>query len=651
LSEDGDVFMDDFDEADIEVESMSANCGSADADEGGDERSLASAGISLRGGSGGNPAGSGATFDAGVDETVGHMQTTPAKQSHNVHFESEGSEGTGYSEEPPQEKSEKAKGKEPARDPTPLPPSTSPPRRTSNPFINKGGEPRLQPSTREEQDRESREKTYTTAPSVWADNRIPDNAPPVEKTLKFGSDNVPTISIAVLTPTEQWHMQKRYYDLRNLLLERSQKCPYLGCNRVFSMADEDRMQKHLADVHVGEKCNFCDEILYRHWTEGQRRAHFLGTHSKLFLKWGDVRDDNNFNVRPEGRVDYDRESRWTFCARCGRDHTKLDALADRTHHDNVCYPGSRDGPHDWVACQDCGDRVRIRDGAAQPHECRGVVNAEEYPYCEECGLPAGLFSDVYRAKHLTHCRGHSNVDAKYCPWCRVELGQTKLAHLKECPLRPDDEARGPLDPETGCAWTYLPGFKGEENMDPPQVCPLCRETVMHLDANRLMKHFDDHHGEERVCPFCKLDWKRRGWKGDYAAKVAHMDDHIHGRKAAMAADLALGSGFPDDHPYRRHVLRAGDYDDLIVIREIEHENEVLRKKCEELEKDVAYLREKLADTRAELYQIESEEAKAAAAEEKPKKADKAAGKGGSTAPPPVTPANPDPKTGKKTPKK
>jgi hypothetical protein len=420
-----------------------------------------------------------------------------------------------------------------------------------------------------------REATYSMPPSVHTDNTIPVNAPPIEEMLQFGFDNLPSISLGVLTPTEQRKMQIDYYHMRNILLERSQKCPYRGCDRVISLAEDDRMQEHLAATHAGDGCNFCDEVLYQHWTVNQRRAHFLSQHSELFLNMWHVEDDNSFRAgaRPHGQVDWERESRYRWCPRCGRDHNTLDAKADREHHDSVCYPGAPEG--EWVACDQCG----VIHDPMQRHTCREVVNTMEWPYCHRCGLGMGLFSDLYRAKHQLHCMGfYSNV-ARRCPWCQVDLEEgprqfQRLAHIERCDSKPDPEAQGPLDPETGGPWPFLPRkdeVEGEKDQEPPQLCAICDKTIIQFDAHLLLKHIEEAHPDfTDFCIFCKLDYGKRGWLGDRKKRLLHLDDHIHDRKAKMAADLAETTDLPYNHPYRRKVIGPKDYELLKDKRDLEH---------------------------------------------------------------------------------
>lgn len=622
--------VDDFNEPDIDVENLSdTGCSNSDHN-GEDQASFDSAGVSLRGGAAGktNPL---------LKKALGlsdQLYEPRADNRPGVRFQA-GSVPPGRAADEEVNKAEpvkrKEKGKEPARD---YPGE-------GNPFI-KPAIPKRQPLNQEERQREMREATYANPPSVHKENKIPQNAPPLEKMLQFGSDNVPSISLGVLTPTEQRNLQTSYYNMRNTLLERSQKCPYSGCDRVISLGEEDRMQQHLAEAHMGDSCNFCDEVLYQHWTVNQRRAHFLSNHIDLFLDMHHVQDDNSFKAapRPHGQVDYDRESRYTYCPRCGREHTTLDAQADREHHDLVCYPGAPEG--DWIACHKCG----VLHSRIERHQCRKVANTMEWPYCARCGLGMGLFSDLYRGRHQLHCMGFRTEDVRRCPWCQQDLEEgpnslVKLSHIEHCGLKPAPAAQGPLDPETGKPWPYKPALKeveGEPEQEPPQRCTLCEKTIIHFDAHLLLKHIEDNHADfTAFCIFCKLDYHKRGWGDDRKKILRHLDDHIHDRKATMAADLVeTMHDLPFNHPYRRKALRDKDYADVKDRRELERTKQLYdalwdssRRQIEESNND----KRQIDLVRRELLKREKELAEA----KKALKAVKAKEGGQSTEPAPTAP--------------
>lgn len=313
--------------------------------------------------------------------------------------------------------------------------------------------PAPRPLSDQEKGRQMREMTWDRAPSVYTHMTIPINAPPVEAILRTGSDSVPALSLGVLTPTEQQKMRMDYYNIRNIALQRSQKCPYLGCNRVFKVSETDRLQRHLWNIHASDQCNFCDERLFKHWTAAQRKHHFLVHHIDNFA-YDDRRSLNNdIEILSDGYVDHERESRWNFCSRCGRDHRILNVKGDRSNHDNICYPGATDGRYRWSPCTACGDW--IADEKTHTHQCQPRSDEYEKPYCEKCALPLGLFTWDYARKHKECCNGRDNQDDQFCPWCGVALGDSmsvKLGHLRICGRRPDEEAEGPISLETGKLW-------------------------------------------------------------------------------------------------------------------------------------------------------------------------------------------------------
>lgn len=313
--------------------------------------------------------------------------------------------------------------------------------------------PQGQPLSDMEKAKHMRQLTWDRAPSVHTHMTVPINAPPVEAILRTGSDSVPILSLGVLTPTEQQKMRMDYYNLRNIVLQRSQKCPYYGCNRVFKISESDKIQRHLSDIHAADKCNFCDTLLYKHWSELQRREHFYREHYHNFAH-GDLRRQNNKIIIPfDGHVNQERESLWNFCARCGRDHRELDVKADRANHDNICYPGALDSRDRWISCSHCGRW--IGDLKIHTHECRLGVDTKEQPYCSKCSLPLGVFTSDYRSAHLNSCRGRNNIEDQFCPWCGIDLGGSKtlkLGHLRVCGRRPDENAEGPVDFESGKPW-------------------------------------------------------------------------------------------------------------------------------------------------------------------------------------------------------
>lgn len=299
----------------------------------------------------------------------------------------------------------------------------------------------FRPATNVEKGQRLRERSYAHPLDVRMHISVPINAPPVDKLLDLRHDSVPVVSLSVLTPTEVRRLQRDYHNLRNLALSRVERCPYPNCHVVYPANDPKEIEKHLQDTHVAEKCNFCDDQLFAHWSPEWRHRHMVQKHSHIFESYVHARDDDAVKISDEGRTDRTREGPWTYCPRCGRHHTMLSVAADRKHHDNVCYPGMQNQVSDWVACGTCGGR--ITDPALHDHD-----EGNEKRFCQQCALPLSLFSKMYASKHLAFCKGHGREDAQYCPWCGVQLDDdfdARIGHIELCIMKLSLDAEGPID--------------------------------------------------------------------------------------------------------------------------------------------------------------------------------------------------------------
>ena len=139
-----------------------------------------------------------------------------------------------------------------------------------------------------------REISYWHAPTIFHNNmtpHMPINAPAIDPVLKTGGASVPSVSVAVQTPTEQFRAQRAVHALRNLALDRSRKCPFDECYAEFNVADEVSLCEHIQDQHFPARCPFCPEPLYRFWNKAQRDAHLLAKH------YEDMRRERNKHVR------------------------------------------------------------------------------------------------------------------------------------------------------------------------------------------------------------------------------------------------------------------------------------------------------------------------------------------------------------------
>ena len=289
----------------------------------------------------------------------------------------------------------------------------------------------------------AREASYRLPISIFgaqgnAAPQIPINAPPIETLVRHKGDSVPSFTVGVMTPSEQRRMQRDYFFLRGMLLGRTQRCPWGNCGLYFPAGGDTRMREHIERAHaVSTPCPLCEEPLFKHWSAEQKRKHFVVAHAELVLDPDGASEASRATIRSEGRCPAE-EQRYDFCPRCGRNHALLNILNDRTHHDNMCYPGGLHGKFDLKWCTNCGQATRA--GATGQHQCGPAKpsEAKRPPYCSKCGVPMGGFSAHYRTKHDLFCRGLDNKDAAFCPWCAVELdGQQHLGHVDGCKARPE----------------------------------------------------------------------------------------------------------------------------------------------------------------------------------------------------------------------
>ena len=251
-----------------------------------------------------------------------------------------------------------------------------------------------------------RKYSYNNPLSVQDYRTIPINAPPLEQVLNVGNSSLPAVTLAVLTPSEVRRLQVNHYNMRNLALDRIQKCPFKDCDEAFSMLEAGHLHRHVADSHTFEKCNFCDTYLYKYWTFEQRKAHFNSEHREILSRW---------EARPADR------GTWTS--------SRTDQGAD---HSDLYNP-------------------------SDPYKKTLERSLEEY----------------------------------YQPDSRKKL-------------------------VSASGKTY----------GRPSVCPYCHEDITRLSSHEFLQHAEGDLGDLPDCPLCDLNWAKLGWDNDYAAKVAHMDDHI-----------------------------------------------------------------------------------------------------------------------------
>jgi hypothetical protein len=138
--------------------------------------------------------------------------------------------------------------------------------------------------------REARERTWATQPSIFGNFRagsslaeigIPVTAAPAEKMLRTSnSGNVPMISKAILTPTEQAELQRALWDTRNLLLKRTMQCIFEDCNFTCRVDDHEARKKHTMEAHKSRSCPWCAEPMFEWWDKPQRMKHMREKHTR-----------------------------------------------------------------------------------------------------------------------------------------------------------------------------------------------------------------------------------------------------------------------------------------------------------------------------------------------------------------------------------
>lgn len=180
----------------------------------------------------------------------------------------------------------------------PQDPPEAPPRPPKPPVAR-----RLFPKSDMDKAAEKRKYSYTHPLSVHTEGNIPINAPPLERLLRPPTESMPIVTQAFLTPTEVLQLQRDYFDLRSIVLRRSVQCNYADCTAVFPANYPERMDRHLQDCHVSWGCNFCDELLYKHWPAEKKVQHYLVNHADYL----EALHNMNKNQNAEGTAAADPE--------------------------------------------------------------------------------------------------------------------------------------------------------------------------------------------------------------------------------------------------------------------------------------------------------------------------------------------------------
>ncbi|KAI0450582.1 hypothetical protein F5B21DRAFT_490595 [Xylaria acuta] len=133
-----------------------------------------------------------------------------------------------------------------------------------------------------------RDRTFTSVNSIFTNPLkpvMPLHGPPLESIIRTGP-SMPGVSIAMLTPTEVLRLQREVHSLRFQLMDRTRECPYADCDRYFTFADSDSLDKHIREDHNVLRCFLCDknQHLLPYYNADQIKEHFASEHVDDLLK-------------------------------------------------------------------------------------------------------------------------------------------------------------------------------------------------------------------------------------------------------------------------------------------------------------------------------------------------------------------------------
>ncbi|KAJ4393765.1 hypothetical protein N0V93_002980 [Gnomoniopsis smithogilvyi] len=388
---------------------------------------------------------------------------------------------------------------------------------------------------------------------------IPINAPPLETILKTPginggpSDSVPVMSTQVLTPSEQRHLQETVFEMRSLALNRAQPCPFRPCSKHFAIDDAGRQlfRDHIQNTHIDKKCPLCDDKMFGYYDAQTKQQHFYEKHVYYFSHKDDLHLNTVFEVDSLHLTDK-REAKWNFCARCGRDHNKLNVNGDRAQHDNICFPGVTEEEARRRYCVDCGGNTNGATRHSHKHldECSYKPPTGEGPINTVTGEPNESPNDGRLTRYWEKQRRFTRNDTP---------------NIVQVPK--------------GC---YVKG---------------CTKTnLQELHADALFSHYgtETHINATdrlRFCPICNLDFVAREWT-DKKQKVDHFKDHVEEREKRIKLDLEIAKATNklDAVVLDKINLRNEDEFVLSTTREASHQAEA-QVVSSKLEKDIERLLE------------------------------------------------------------
>ncbi|KAF4983523.1 hypothetical protein FZEAL_1058 [Fusarium zealandicum] len=439
--------------------------------------------------------------------------------------------------------------------------------------------------------KDDRTSTWATQPSIfddWDPNAwpscteldIPITAAPLEKVLRT-SNNVPMVSKAILTPSEQAELQRSFWKVRNIALKRAVECPFKGCDFTYRLDEQHVIEKHAKTAHQAQRCMWCYEPLFEWWDEEQRTAHLQKKHKTelvkaLGIKTGTFKKSRDGRFRSEPVHSTDTHTRRA-------ENAEMDDIFETSRPDPLSPTPVRGT---WARPQEITPSARGRfapqpkQQTAQASATRGNVGQSARATTQP-SLPDDVnlrfvseqLEKIRQQTNVLNLLGHENFPptqgmdfgtapgsaqpdpTKLLQDVRDLLAKSSSASVPQGtaprgiipPLvrRQDKEAiPNPLDPVVQqqifnnawqtkrsqpprllaypLPWHDEPGPEGY--VDPPTACPdpRCKQPcIEYSDSREVWEHFQKHHPMMKLnsCPFCHLSFIFSAGEDDAGKRV------------------------------------------------------------------------------------------------------------------------------------
>ncbi|KAF4337425.1 hypothetical protein FBEOM_8702 [Fusarium beomiforme] len=379
--------------------------------------------------------------------------------------------------------------------------------------------------------RNDRESTYTNQPSVFGGRRgwpstaevaIPLNAPPAEKILRTSHD-VPMVSTAILTATEQADLQKKFAEARNMLLKRTMKCTFDDCDFIYRLDDHEAIKKHTWEAHKSRKCPWCDDPLFEWWDKDQINKHMREKHANVLRQVLGVADNAAPRTAPAmPRPAPSQPTAPSDTARLVQMAHELEQMA----HSGRCHP-----PQAVALLQQASVLHQLAAFPPQPVTQPQQV-AQPQPAAQPFAL--GQTHDPFNIPRSVPPRPAPGPSASQ----RIPSPVNMPKRPSGTPLAAERKLSKPPRRLNPLVWHDIAGPKAFS--DPPDKCPFCNYPKFELMSSAsVWEHFKKIHQEKKIdhCPFCQLplfaiygiNGKGEELRKEYTDDecVKHMDCHIY----------------------------------------------------------------------------------------------------------------------------